>query len=233
MTDTRPSAPETMPWDLREVVVGTIIVSIFTVSFLLISRPLLNQPGSRFFTALPIIAGLSETVLIAVIWFLAVRPPGGSWHNIGFSAPKPDKIYLLGLGVLLGSFGFTAIYAFCVLALGIESLLPPAIPKELLGTGFIMPFNLISIVVWVPIIEEAFFRGFILVGLRHRMGTPKALLISSAVFAGVHISLGLLIPIFVTGLLLGALYLKTKSLWPSIVIHSIQNLLVSVVAASM
>lgn len=233
MADTKPSTLEPIPWSLREVVVGTIIVALFTVAFLLISRPLLNQPSGRFFTVLPIIAGLSETVLIAIIWFLAVRPPRGSWRNIGFRSPKTDKIYIFGLGVLLGSFGFTAIYAFCALALDIEALLPPPIPKELLGTGFLIPFNLISIVVWVPIIEEAFFRGFILTGLHHKMGIPKALIISSAIFAAVHISPGVLIPIFVTGLLLGALYLRTKSLWPSIVIHSIQNLLVSVVAASM
>ena len=48
---------------------------------------------------------------------------------------------------------------------------------------------------------------------------------SALVFAALHLEPGAMIPIFLTGLALGWLYVKTGSLWPCIAAHAGQNTL--------
>jgi membrane protease YdiL (CAAX protease family) len=81
----------------------------------------------------------------------------------------------------------------------------------------------LALTVWTPLSEEVFFRGFIFAGLSSRWGVTGATLVSAAIFSAFHISPGVLIPIFITGLLLAWLYHQTGSLWASIAAHAGQN----------
>jgi len=73
--------------------------------------------------------------------------------------------------------------------------------------------------------EELFFRGFIFRGLLLKMGPWWAIVVSALLFSGFHLSVGVLIPIFITGFLLAWLYWKTGSLWAAIGAHAGQNAL--------
>ena len=73
--------------------------------------------------------------------------------------------------------------------------------------------------------EEIFFRGFIFAGLAPKLGVWRAMLVSALVFSLFHLSLGLLVPVFITGFLLAWLYRQTGSIWPSILAHAGQNTL--------
>ena len=68
-------------------------------------------------------------------------------------------------------------------------------------------------------------------GMGNRWGMAPGLLASAAVYAILHISPGVLLPVFVTGLLLGGLYAYTRSLWPAVAIHGAQNGLALLAAA--
>ena len=83
----------------------------------------------------------------------------------------------------------------------------------------------IGVVVWGPVGEELFFRGFVLPGLIGRLGVPAAVVVSSGLFAVFHVAPGTLAPTFLLGAALAWIYLKTGSIWPSIMAHSIQNAL--------
>jgi membrane protease YdiL (CAAX protease family) len=61
-------------------------------------------------------------------------------------------------------------------------------------------------------------------GLVNRWSFVPALVVSAALFSGLHFAPALLVPVFVTGLLLGGLYWLTRSLWPCIAVHAAQNL---------
>jgi membrane protease YdiL (CAAX protease family) len=52
-----------------------------------------------------------------------------------------------------------------------------------------------------------------------------AIAASALVFSAFHLSLGVLVPIFITGLLLAWLYWRTGSLWAAIGAHAGQNAL--------
>jgi len=85
----------------------------------------------------------------------------------------------------------------------------------------------IAIVIAAPIFEELFFRGFIITGLSSTfMGPIGAIALSSVAWAAIHIQydLYLIMTIFVFGLVLGYVRLKTNSVLLTIGLHSFMNL---------
>ena len=74
-----------------------------------------------------------------------------------------------------------------------------------------------------PVAEEIFFRGYLYTGMRARWGVGWALAVSSLIFALIHLTPGVLPPLFIMGLLLAYLYERSDSLWPSILLHATIN----------
>jgi len=74
-----------------------------------------------------------------------------------------------------------------------------------------------------PIFEELFFRGFAYPPLKQRLGTRRALIVVSAVFALSHAHLPSFVPLFVLGLGLGLAYELTGSLLVPIGMHALFN----------
>ncbi len=74
-----------------------------------------------------------------------------------------------------------------------------------------------------PILEEVLFRGIILDGFLGRYKPGKAIFWSAFLFGLFHLNPWQFIPAFLIGLLLGYIYLKTRSLIPAIAIHMINN----------
>lgn len=73
-----------------------------------------------------------------------------------------------------------------------------------------------------PVVEELLFRGALLPVWARRMGWGRALILQALVFAVWHVNpLGS----FVVALLAGLLYMRTRSLWPPIMLHALTNAL--------
>ena len=83
----------------------------------------------------------------------------------------------------------------------------------------------LNITIVAPIVEEIVFRGVILNILR-RFGDCLALLLSSVLFAAVHMNLVQMPNAFIMGLVIGYFTLCTGSLWTGILIHILNNSLV-------
>ena len=92
----------------------------------------------------------------------------------------------------------------------------------------LLPLFWIAIVVIAPLFEEAFIRGFLFIGLaRSRIGPAGAVILTALVWASLHIvEYGIyeIIVIGVLGIILGVVRYKTGSLWSSVIIHSLNNL---------
>ena len=90
-------------------------------------------------------------------------------------------------------------------------------------------FLLICVI--APFLEEIIFRGFIYAGLRRRFAPTAAMVISALLFGAAHITqaFGGMIAIMLVGVLLAALYERTRLLWPSIVAHALHNTLVFII----
>ena len=165
--------------------------------------------------------------ILAVVWFLALRGRGTGVASLGLTAPTAPglMLVLMSAGALGASLGLTALYSTIVNWLGATYIAPPEIPKDIIFPGLAAVLTYQAVALWTPITEEIFFRGFVYAGLVPRLGAGRAILASAIVFGGFHILPGLIIPTFMTGLLLAWLYYKTGSIWPPIAVHAGQNAL--------
>jgi membrane protease YdiL (CAAX protease family) len=77
--------------------------------------------------------------------------------------------------------------------------------------------------VLAPLFEETLFRGVLLPVLGRQLGGAGAVLVSAAVFAAAHLSLGELVPLFVLALGLGWLRWQSGRLLPCVLMHSLWN----------
>jgi sodium transport system permease protein len=86
-----------------------------------------------------------------------------------------------------------------------------------------VPF-MIAIAVPPTLCEELAFRGFILSGLLRRFSPTVSVVLSSLMFAFMHVSLVRFIPTLVAGLALGYVAYRTRSIWPGVLVHALYNL---------
>ncbi len=79
------------------------------------------------------------------------------------------------------------------------------------------------LVALIPTMEELFFRGFLLFGMRERYGAVPAVLGSACLFGVSHLNAVAAVYATVAGLVLGWLALRTRSIWPGIALHAAVN----------
>lgn len=85
------------------------------------------------------------------------------------------------------------------------------------GLGMLMT------IVLAPVLEEILFRGVIQGSASKEYGAVRGILIASAIFGIVHITPQLVINAFFSGLILGYVFYRTRSLVPVIAIHLLNN----------
>lgn len=71
--------------------------------------------------------------------------------------------------------------------------------------------------------EELLFRGFLLTTLERTMQPIKAIMISACLFAAVHFNPWWIITIWIAGFLMGLLAWRSRSIFPPMVVHGINN----------
>jgi membrane protease YdiL (CAAX protease family) len=125
--------------------------------------------------------------------------------------------------------GFVALVAFSYAwsaLLGIDE--SENLPKELgvdQSTGALAATALL-VTVLAPIAEELLFRGYIFPALRNWKGTWPAVVITGLLFGLLHVLSSpayAIVPLALFGGLLCLLYLRTRSLYPCIALHSLNN----------
>jgi len=85
----------------------------------------------------------------------------------------------------------------------------------------------IAAVIFAPLFEEAFFRGFLFVGLsQSRIGVAGTIGLTALIWAVMHVQYGVfeIGTIFILGLVLGIARHQTGSLWSPLLMHAIFNL---------
>ncbi|KAA3622476.1 MAG: CPBP family intramembrane metalloprotease [Bacteroidetes bacterium] len=103
------------------------------------------------------------------------------------------------------------------------------------GISDLMKLNSFATIILFPIAEELFFRDFLLEGLKRKYSIIFSLFFSSLLFSIMHFpyaeiifdlqySFNQLYITFFGGLILGLVYLKSKSVGPPIVMHIFWNL---------
>jgi membrane protease YdiL (CAAX protease family) len=175
-------------------------------------------------TAILVGSLITSGLLLAVSWLFGPRAAHGPLSSLGFTQIPASKLVGYGLLTLVGSLSVSVIYLNIAQFIGSDHLLPQPISGEVpLGNARIASYLLVAGL--GPLAEETFFRGFLLGGLAPAWGFWPAALVSSAIFSGGHLELGLLVPSFFSGLLFVWVFSKTGSLWPVVLAHAAQNFL--------
>ncbi len=125
---------------------------------------------------------------------------------------------------------FVAFYAVTAAWVGILGTSPTddQLPKELgvdSSTAALVAVALLVTVV-APVAEEFFFRGFFFTALRNWKGLWPAAIVTGLVFGAIHAGSApatYLLPLAVFGFSLCLLYARTRSLYPCIALHCVNN----------
>ena len=166
----------------------------------------------------------SLLILVQLVYLVPVLVVFAYRHvnlrSVGFG--KFDWATLgLGCGLLIGSYIFIMIHNGILMLLGIETQ-GEEIMQIFTELDSAIWFVLVG-VIFAPIVEEIFFRGFLFQGFRQKYGWVKGGLLSAAVFAIGHLDPVALIPTFILGLLLAYMYHRSNSVWPGIILHFLVN----------
>ena len=222
--------PQRTPWGPRAVALGMALALAAIVTIVLISSGVLylvegGNPAddSLLLTRLTATA-IADAAVVLLAYRMALRQHGLGWRS-GFGLRQMGwqelRYALIGL---LGAWTILIVYGVAVQALGADELLPESTMGEDVfdSVSTIIAAGAISVVV-APLLEEAFFRGFVFAGLT-RWGFWPAAVMSGALFAVAHLDQGSFIPFALVGVVLAWLYYRTNSLWTAIAMHFAFNL---------
>ena len=83
----------------------------------------------------------------------------------------------------------------------------------------------VALVVLAPVFEEIIFRGYLFGQLRRRAGFVVSALVTSLVFAGVHLQFNVGLDVFALSLMMCVARERFDSIYPTILMHMFKNLL--------
>ncbi len=225
---------EPVRWGIADIF--KIAILFFTAFYLVNILELIcrTKTSSRNLLMIFNTSFLDILVFCIIVYFVIIKYRQG-WAALGLSM----KNWLRG--VFLGIAGYITILPLFLLIVllitrvsGYFDYQPPVHPlvniffKE--ANPFILGGFIVLAALVAPVIEEIVFRGFIYSAVRKRAGVTLAIIVTSALFSLLHMSIFSFLPIFFLGIVLAYLYEKTGLLISSITLHVIHNsLLISMV----
>lgn len=216
-----PPPPPRAPQVRRPAIAATALVfGLFITLGGLVQ--LLNVPFGIWFTEVFIFLGVAWVVL---------RRTGHSpvgYTGLGFPGLRP-----LGFGFAVGVANF---FALVIPLQFVSQALLPEQWQQLFDAAQLfrgrtvveLATIILGVTVAAPVCEEFFFRGLLQRGLLERLPASQAVLLSSVVFSAFHLDPVGFVARVELGVLFGLLWLRTGSLWPSILAHSANNLVSTV-----
>lgn len=226
--------PWTVPWTAETIVqvmllwiasfwfVGSWIIPFLahTAGF---SKETLTHRGQALYSLLTDIAeGLAGIAILQRClsrffplpsgWFsLSLR---GSWH----------------LDVVLGCLLFPLVNFLSQVNLNLVPILPitpvgvSSVEQSIVARDPVaMALYAVVVSVCAPIWEEIVFRGFLLPSLTRYMPVWPAILVSAVAFALAHFNAQRLLPLVFLGVVMGAVFARSRNLLASILLHSLWN----------
>lgn len=205
-----------------------LAVGIFALSALLgtlVASIIMKLRGGSVLSMTPDVTLIYYLIqMVPVIVFLVARRVKMGYNSGIHLTARPGTLPMLLWGIV-------CLLAVSVVIEPLLSLFPTTaydMVQQSLGTGV---WAILSTVVCAPILEEILFRGLILESVRERLGVAWAIVLSALLFGLVHGNLMQGINAFVIGLILGYVYVKTRSLTATIIIHAFNNAIGYVVMA--
>jgi hypothetical protein len=169
---------------------------------------------------------LLELLLLSYVWFLGVRPAGGSFR--GLIGGKWNRF-----GDVMRDIGVAFMFWLVVIVIlvGLQLSIGKS-PQTARAVFMLAPGSLTEVIVWIALsatagfCEEFIFRGYLQKQLRAITGSDAAAVAMQAVCFGIaHSYQGVksMVTITVYGALFGILAVHRKSLRPGMIQHAMQD----------
>jgi len=207
-------------------IIGIYIILAFGTLWLMES-----WPHER--TLMYLNAFLTQLSFVLLIWTIkTIRH--WKWADFGWISVPLIKI----IPKILGVYALTWIINICyALFLYQHGFTPPDtdVYAKLLGqvTWYTLLLNLALAGILAPLVEETLFRGIIFGSLQAYFGKWTSAVLSASIFSALHFQAYGFFPRFMLGMVLVYLYDKYKSLYPAIALHALNNIVATLIAASL
>lgn len=171
-------------------------------------------PRQVFLTSL-----LTDIFIGAYIFLFVIRQKVFTWRQLGLrKVEREDYSRAFVLFVLVGV--IVAIIQGLLIRLGVSL-------QQYSFSSDEGAYLALAVTVFVtPFIEELYFRGFLFKGLLLHHRPWVAYGASALIFALLHPPLIAMAEVFIMGILLAYIVKETKSIWPAVFIHMVNNALV-------
>jgi len=215
MENRYPGVKQTIGLLLLTLFLQVVFSALFTLMF-----NVLNIPVDSVF-----ITGLANLIALGIIIFRSVKRLDGDFKN----------------SYALNSFNWKYIIVGIVFAVGISIIISeidnltrvilpmPQFVQTIYNSMVHAEVNIwtsvFTLCIVAPVTEELLFRGLILQGFLSSMSKHKAVFLSALFFALFHVSPWQFIGPFIIGVVFAYLFIETKSVFPSMILHGIFNLL--------
>ena len=236
------SPGDVAPWTIQQTFLGilltlipwivlTLVITNLNGSSASITRPL--SPRADLTGAIVTIvfsAIIEGAFLIAPLYFAnaafrSITPNGRLvLESLGFRRfPLGQTLFWVVL-LMLVIFGVNALYSDLISTFHLNlQTNDQLILKQSKVAPLTTYATLFAAVVIAPFCEEVFFRGFVLPGFRRGMSLGWTILLSSLLFAVAHADPGSFAVLFIIGVALGILRWRSRSIWPTILLHALNN----------
>jgi uncharacterized protein len=232
---------DNVPWTIRQTALGIVLTLVPWILLALGLTFLGSQTPhtARLSPQLDAINAIITFIISTIIEGAFIIAPLYIAIHTFRSSPSRWKLGLQALGFksFNGLQAAALIFVLIIAILAIDNLYQYVITffhlnlqtndQVLLQEGRNMPYTtyatLLVAVFVAPFCEEIFFRGFIFMGLRSAMPVGVAIVASAFLFAVAHADLGSFAVLFIIGIVLAFIRWRTRSLWPGIFLHMLNN----------
>jgi membrane protease YdiL (CAAX protease family) len=230
-----------VPWTIWQTFSGICWTLIPYMSFSLLSllsTPPATHPAKQvpispqidFINAIAyfIYAIIGEGVFLLAPLFFAKRTSFGDMksilRNLGFRRFDVKRVLPLIILLFLAFILLNYLYQLLITTFHLPL---QTNDQVILERGRATPLSMYAILlgaaVIAPVCEEAYFRSFVFMGFLRRLPVWIAIVLSSFLFALIHLDPASFAVLFCIGLVLAFLRWYSNSIWPGIILHTLNN----------
>jgi len=234
-----------VPWTTEQTFAGTLFTLIPWLVFSLLlafsasttSQPkaiTLQQDTANAIAGL-IVGIISEGIFLIAPVYFANRATNHRLHLrrirwravfdvLGFRRFSVLRSLTLVILFFLAILAVNMLYSLLITALHLSIQTNDQVVLERGRTMPISTYTTLAAAVFIaPTCEEVFFRSFVFMGLRRGMSLTLSIIISALIFAIAHADPASFPVLIIIGIALAILRWRTSSIWPSIILHTLNN----------
>lgn len=126
-------------------------------------------------------------VIVAVAAYFTWGKYGGGWSRLGFERPRWSTLWW-GLAAFVGAYAASVAWGLFVQVFEtLQQSCDDQVPMYIRDDPVVLAALAVSAIVFAPVAEEAFFRGFLFPGIARFAGVAAGVVLSGVLFGLAHL----------------------------------------------